>query len=99
MKYLVELNSPNVSADYILSELHLEFGRSPEATGDPDILRLKMDEGAVLVLVDYDNNRLWLTIETEDRQHYATISSRIEALLNRSKNRGHIVWSQIQVDN
>jgi|GEM_PF-5691366 len=95
MKYLVELNSSDVPADYILSELHLEFGRSPESTGDPDILRLKIDPNSVMVLCDYDNNRVWLTIETTDDETYQLISKRIESLLDRSQNRGFISWSQI----
>jgi hypothetical protein len=97
MKYLVELNSPNVPADYIMSELHLEFGRSPEPTGDPDILKLRVESGAVMVLVDYDRNRVWLTIETPDGESSEPIAKRIEGLLDRSKDRGFIEWSQIQI--
>lgn len=97
MKYLVELNSPNVPADYLLSELHLEFGRSPEPTGDPDILHLRFDDASVHVLTDYDNNRLWITIETDSDQHYGEVSKRIEGLLEQSKNRGLIEWSQIEI--
>jgi hypothetical protein len=97
MKYLVELNSSDVKADFLFSEMQLEFGRSPQSTHDPDILRLNMDEGSVQVLCDYDNNRLWVTIETSTSPRYDTIAQRIEALLNRSKDRGEINWSQIEI--
>lgn len=99
MKYLVELNSPNIPADFIMSELHLEFGRSPEPTGDPDILSLRVDEGQVKVLVDYDHNRVWITIETLTGQSYKAVAERVEALLDRSKSRGYIEWNQIEIDN
>jgi len=98
MKYLVELNSPNVPADFILSELHLEFGRAPEPTRDPDILKLRVDSSAVAVLVDYDNNRVWITIEAPDDVSYEATSKRIENLLESSKNRGMIAWSQIEIN-
>lgn len=97
MKYLVELNSSDVKADFILSELHLEFGRSPEPTGDPDILRLAVDDGSVKVLCDYDHNRVWLTIETVSEEKYSTVSKRIEKVLEQSKNRGFIAWSQTEI--
>lgn len=97
MKYLVELNSADVPADFILSELHLEFGRSPEPTGDPDILKLRVERGAVAVLCDYDNNRLWVTIEAPTGYQYAALSQRIEKLLDRSRDRGYIEWSQIRL--
>ncbi len=97
IKYLVELNSPNVPADFIMSELHLEFGRSPEPTGDPDILKLRIEDGAVKVLVDYDHNRVWLTIETPDSPTTEKIARRIESLLDRSKDRGHIEWNQVEL--
>lgn len=97
MKYLVELNSSDVKADFLLSEMQLEFGRAPELANDPDILRLNMQEGAVQVLSDYDNNRLWVTIETGTGDTYDTIAQRIETVLDRSKNRGEINWSQIEI--
>lgn len=98
MKYLVELNSNNVPADFLFSELHLEFGRSPERADDPDILKLRMETGHVAVLCDYDNNRLWITIDVEDDQKYQEVSKRIEKLLEQSKNRGVIEWSQIEIE-
>lgn len=97
MKYLVELNSEDISADYILSELELEFERSPEKTSDPDILKLQVDPGMVSVLCDYDNNRVWLTIEATDKVAYQAISQRIETLLNRSQDKGYVSWSQIEI--
>jgi hypothetical protein len=98
MKYLVELNSANVQSDFLLAEMQLEFGRSPESTGDPDILRLNFDDGAVRVLSDYENNRLWISIETDEDTTYERIAHQIEALLERSKNRGFIAWSQITIE-
>jgi hypothetical protein len=97
MKYLVELNSSDVKADFLLSEMHLEFGRSPESTNDPDILRLNVGEAGVQVLCDYDNNRLWVTIDTASDSSYESIAHRIEGVLNRSKDRGDINWSQIEI--
>jgi hypothetical protein len=97
MKYLVELNSPNVKADYILAELHMEFGRANNSAEDPDILHLSFAEGLVSVLLDYDRNRLWIKIEAASSEKYEHIAHQIEALLNRSKDRGEITWSQIQI--
>ncbi|MFP4321364.1 MAG: hypothetical protein ACLFTK_02825 [Anaerolineales bacterium] len=98
MKYLVELNSSNVPADYILSELHLEFGRALESTGDADILKLQVDTGAVSVLCDYDNNRVWISIDMPTGENYQSITQRIEHLLDNSRDRGYIEWSQIEID-
>jgi hypothetical protein len=97
MKYLVELSHSHLPADYILSEMHLEFGRAPQATGDPDILKLRLDNGHILVLCDYDNNRVWITIETPDDRSYHEVCERIEILLARSHRAGKVQWSQIEV--
>ncbi|HLA45176.1 MAG TPA: hypothetical protein VJZ27_17145 [Aggregatilineales bacterium] len=98
MKYLVELNSPNVPADFIELELSVEFGRAPEPTEDPDILRLEADDSEIAVLCDYDNNRVWITIESPSGESYRATSQRIEALLDRSRESGFIEWSQIEID-
>lgn len=97
MKYLVELSHSNLPADYVLSELHLEFGRAPEPTGDPDILKLRLDSGNIFVLCDYEYNRVWITIETDDEPTYHTVCQRIEQLLSHNRHAGIIHWSQIEV--
>jgi len=97
MKYLVELNSHNVKADYILAELHMEFGRANNSAEDPDIMHLRFAEGLVSVLLDYDHNRVWITIEAASSDKYENIAQKIEVLLDRSKDRGEITWSQIQL--
>lgn len=97
MKYLVELSHSHLPADYLFSELHLEFGRAPEPTGDPDILKLKLELGAISVLCDYDRNRVWITIDTADPHLYQQICQRIEEMLTRTKHVGNVQWSQIEL--
>lgn len=97
-RYLVELEHPELSADYILSELHLEFGRAMEPSGDPDIFRLRVEKGAVKVLVDYDHNRVWITIETDTVEHHDELCHRIEVLLNKPRISGKIEWSEVELD-
>jgi hypothetical protein len=97
MKYLVELAHSHLPADYVLSELHLEFGRAPQPTGDPDILKLKVDSGSIAVLCDYDNNRVWITINTDSETQYTEICARIEKMLNRTRHVGNLKWSQLEI--
>jgi len=97
MKYLVELNSSDTPSDFILRELEKEFAHAPESDEDPDIHKLALGNSSILVMADPDNNRLWITIEsaTDDKLH--AVTHRIEALLDRSKERGFIVWSQMSI--
>ncbi|NJL93280.1 MAG: hypothetical protein HC915_05890 [Anaerolineae bacterium] len=95
MKFLVELSHSHFPADYILSELHLEFGRAPELTGDPDILKLRMSDGTIAVLCDYERNRVWITLETDSDQVYRNTCQRIEQLLDRNMLAGKLHWNQI----
>ena len=97
MKYLVELSHSHLPADYILSELHLEFGRSPEVTQDPDILKLRLEDGHISVLCDYERNRVWITIHTPDEDHHQKINQRIKELLDRHRMAGKLLWSEIAV--
>lgn len=99
MKYLVELAHSHLPADYVLSELHLEFGRAPQPTGDPDILKLKVEYGSISVLCDYDHNRVWITIDTESNEQYEAVCKRIEKMLERTRHVGNLNWSQIEIEN
>lgn len=97
MKYLVELNSPDVAADIIIGEMEREFGPASESAADPEITQLWVDESKVNVLADYAENRLWIKIESPSSRSYAVTCQRIEVLLDRSKDQGHIDWSQIEI--
>jgi hypothetical protein len=97
MKYLVELKHSSLPADYLLSELHNEFGSSPRSTNDPDIVYLNGVGGDIKVLVDKDHERVWITIEAESSADYDATSARIERLLDRTRNSGKIEWSQIEL--
>ena len=97
MKYLVELNSSNTPAEFILGELESEFSHVPEKDQDPDIHKLMVESGKILVMADPDNNRVWITIESISDEKAHAVAHRIEALLDRSKERGFIVWSQMAI--
>jgi hypothetical protein len=97
MKYLVELNSSDTPADFILRELENEFTHAPERDEDPDIRKLQVENGKILVMTDPDNNRVWITIESISGEKVHAVANRIEALLDRSRERGFIVWSQMAI--
>lgn len=97
MKYLVELNSSDTPSDLILRELEKEFAHAPELDEDPDIHKLVLGSNSIEVMTDPDNNRLWITIESATGEKIHAVTHRIEALLDRSKERGFIVWSQLAI--
>ena len=97
MKYLVELNSSDTPPDFILRELESEFDRAPQQDEDPDIHRLAVENGSIRVLTDPENNRVWITIESLSGEKVLDVRYRIESLLDRSKERGFIVWSQMAI--
>jgi hypothetical protein len=97
MKYLVELNSSDTPAEFILRQLKSEFDHVAERDEDPDIHRLAMENGKILVMTDPINNRVWITIDSPTGEKFHAVTNRIEALLNRSRERGFIVWSQMAI--
>jgi hypothetical protein len=97
MKYLVELNSSDTPSDFILQELQSEFAHAPELDEDPDIHKLALESGSILVMIDPANNRVWITIESASGEKIHAVRHRIESLLDRSRERGFIVWSQMAI--
>ena len=97
MKFLVELNSSDTPAEFILHELKVEFAHNPKKDEDPDIHKIAINDSSILVMTDPDNNRVWITIESASDEKFHAVTRRIESLLDRSRGRGFIVWSQMAI--